>query len=68
MRIAADARDTFECKIEGCGFEAGAGQEGDQEGAEAAVDVEGEGFFESEAGEARDVVDYAVGKVRGGAD
>jgi len=39
-----------------------------QEGAEAAVDVEGDVAAEREPGEGGDVVDYAVWKVGGGAD
>ena len=68
--IATDACDAFEGEVEGGGGEPGAREEGDQEGSEAAVYVEGESalFAEGEAGEGGDVVDDAVGEVGGGTD
>ena len=37
MRIAADAGYAFEGEVEGLGFEASGGEEGDEEGTETAV-------------------------------
>lgn len=68
MRVAAYAGDAFEGEVEGFGFEASAGEKGDEEGAEAAVDVEGELAFQRKARKRRNVVDDAVGKAGGGAD
>lgn len=45
VRVAAYAGDASEGEVEGFGFEACAGEEGDEEGAEAAIDVEGEFFL-----------------------
>ena len=68
MRVAGDACDAFEGEVEGFRGEAGAGEERDHQGAEAAVDVEGERSFESEPREGGDVVNDAVREVGGGAD
>ena len=63
MRIAADACHALEGEIERGAFEAGAREEGDQEGAEAAVDVQREAFAQGEIGERGDVVDDAMREV-----
>ena len=68
VRVAADAADAFEGEVERRRGEAGAGEEGDQEGAEAAVDVQGEGSAERKPRECRDVVDDAVRERRRGPD
>lgn len=68
VRVAGDGGDALEAEVEGLGLEAGLFEEGDEEGAEAAVDVEGDGFTHGEAGERRDVVDDAVREVGGRAD
>lgn len=39
MRVAADARYALESEVEELGLEAGFFEEGDEEGAQAAVDV-----------------------------
>lgn len=68
--VAAYAGDALEGEVEGDGGEASAGEEGDEEGAETAVDVKGELALlaEGETGEGGNVVDDAVGEIRGGAD
>ena len=68
VRVAGDAGHAFEGEVEGRGFEAGAGEEGDEEGAEAAVDVQGEVPLEGEPREGGDVVGDAVREVGGRAD
>lgn len=65
MCVATNASDSFESEIEKFGFEAGLGEEGDKEGAEAAVDVEGDFALGGEGGEECDWVDNAVWKVWG---
>jgi hypothetical protein len=50
------------------GSEACAGEVGHEEGAEAAVDVEGDGVGDCETGEGGDLVDDAMGVVGRGAD
>ena len=65
VRVAADGGDALEAEVEGGGFEAGFFKEGDEEGAEAAVDVQGELLFEGDLGEGRDVVDDTVREVGG---
>lgn len=49
MRVATDARDALADKVKGRGREAGAGEEGDEEGAQTAVYMQGQGFSQSEA-------------------
>lgn len=68
MRVDAYGGDAAEAEIKGFAVEAGFGEEGDEEGAEAAVYVQGGRVAHGEAGEAADVVDYAVWEVWGGAD
>lgn len=68
MRVAADARDAFEDKVEWHGWEPGAGEERHEERAETAVDMEGEGFAEGEPREGGDVIDDAVGEGGGGSN
>jgi hypothetical protein len=63
VRVAGDGGDALESEVEGLGLEAGLLEEGDEEGAETAVDVERDGLAEGEAGERGDVVDDAVGEV-----
>jgi hypothetical protein len=63
--VARDGGDALEAEVEGGRLEAGFVEEGDEEGAQAAVDVEREALFEGEFGEGRDVVDDAVREVGG---
>ena len=48
------------------GWKAGGGEEGEEEGAEAAVDVEGDLIFGGDAGDGGDVVDNACGVIWAG--
>jgi hypothetical protein len=66
--VAGDGCDTLEAEVEERGGEAGGGEEGNDEGAEAAVNVKGDATADSKLGERGDVIDDAVGKVRGRAD
>ncbi len=68
MRVARDARHAAEREVEGRGGEARAREEGDEEGAKAAVDVQRERALECEPREGGDVVDDAVWEIGGGAD
>lgn len=49
VRVAGDGGDAWEFEVEGFGWEAGAGEARDKEGAEAAVDVEREALADCEA-------------------
>ena len=66
MRVDGDAGYAFEAEVEGLGFEACLLQEGDEEAAETAVDVEGEALAQGEFGERGNGVNYPV-RVAGGA-
>lgn len=66
--VAGDGSDAAEAEVEERCGEAGSAEEWDEEGAEAAVDVEGDAAGDGELGERGDVVDDAVGEVGGGAD
>lgn len=65
VSVAGDGGDALEAEVERGGFEAGLFEEGDEEGAQAAVDVEWEAFLEGKLGERGDVVDDAVREVGG---
>lgn len=67
MGVAGDGCDTLEAEVEERGGEAGGGEEGDNEGAEATVNMEGDATADGELGECGDVVNDAVGEVGGGA-
>ena len=66
--IAADGGDAAEAEVEGGGLKAGFVKEGHEEGAEAAVDVQGHATLESELRKGRDVVNDTVGEVGCGSD
>lgn len=68
MRVAGNARYTFQAKIKELGLEPCFIEEGDKEGAEAAVHVQGDSALDGELGEERYVVYDAVREVGGGAD
>ena len=68
MSVAANTGDALESEIEELSFEAGLGEEGDEEGSKTAVDVKPELLAESEFGESNNVVDDTVGEVGCGTD
>lgn len=68
MGVAGDGGDAFDAEIEGFGGKAGFFEEGNEEGAEAGVDVEGDAALEGDFGQAGDVINDAVGEVGSGAD
>lgn len=63
VRVAGDGGDALDAEVEGFGFVAGAGEEGDEKGAEAAVHMEADVAFGGEAAQGGYVVDDAVGEV-----
>lgn len=73
MCVNRDRSDTRDAEVEATGLgewggEAGAGEVRHKEGAEAAVDVEGNFIRGGEAREGRNFIDDAVGIIRGGAN
>ena len=69
VRVARDGRDARDAEVERDGGEARALEEGDEEGAEAAVDVQAHArVLDGEVRQRGDVVDCAVGEVRRRAD
>ena len=73
MRVDRDGGYAGTTEVEAAGLgpwgsEASAGEVGHEEGAKAAVDVQGDGVGNGEAGEGGDLVNDAVGVVWGRAD
>lgn len=66
--VAADARDAFQSEVEWLSWETSAGQEGHEERAKTAVDMQGKPTAEGEAGESCYVVDDAMREIRRRAD
>ena len=68
MGVATYACDPFKAKIERFRLEAGAGEEGYDEGTKAAVHMKGEVSAEGDAGERTDVINDAMREIWSGAD